>query len=161
MPTTPELPIKLGFARQAGDEAKHYRLLADYLERSGTPLDGFDPLAGGYSPLFRALQGLETTVERLSAGQFTREAIALRRNEMFIAYLERHGHDAVARLYRETIQPDEEHHHKLGLRGLERLVTGEPDLARAREAMELTLSIADEMKQAARRRTGARALPGC
>lgn len=161
MPTTPEIAIKLGFARQVGDEARHYRLIADYLESQGASLDGFDPLAGGYSPLFQALQKLETTVERLSAGQFTREAIAVRRNDLFIGYLERHGHDEVAAIYREHIQPDESHHQRLGESGLEQLLSSEVELARAREAMELTLSIADEMKQAARKRTGAKALPGC
>ena len=111
--------------------------------------------------MFQMLQHLESSLERLSAGQFTREAIALRRNEMFIAYLERHGHKAIARMYREEIQPDEEHHHKLGMSGLERLIDSEMKLIRARKAMELTLSIADEMKKAVRERTGAKTVPGC
>lgn len=161
MPTTPELFVKLGLARQVGDEARHYRLLADYLRRNGDDLSGFDPLAAGYSPLFEALRGLETTVERLAAGQFTREAIAVQRNAMFIEWLERAGHAEVAALYRDEIQPDEGHHHELGVRGLERLLTDETAVARARKAMELTLSIADEMRKAASSRTGARAIPGC
>ncbi len=161
MPTTPETDIKLGFARQVGDEARHYRLIADYLDAQGVPLDDFDPLAQGYSPLFQALARLDTTIERLSAGQFTREAIAIRRNDMFIGYLERHRHHDVAHIYKESIQPDETHHHHLGVAGLERLLTGEADLERARAAMELTLSIADEMKKAAGERTGAKTLPGC
>ena len=161
MPSTPETDIKLGFARQVGDEARHYRLIAEYLQSTGVALEGFDPLAGGYSPLFRALSGLPSTVERLSAGQFTREAIAVRRNAMFIAYLERHGHQDVAQIYRSAIQPDEEHHHQLGVNGLLRYLRDEQDLARVRAAMEMTLSIADEMKQAARKRTGAKTLPGC
>lgn len=165
MPTTPELLVKLGFARQVGDEARHYRLIADHLTSQGDTLDGFDPLAQGYSPLFQALQKLDSTVERLAAGQFTREAIAVRRNAMFIAYLERHaaspGHAEAARIYRDEIQPDEEHHHQLGRRGLERLLSSEQDVARARAAMEMTLAIADEMKKAVRKRTGAKTLPGC
>jgi hypothetical protein len=161
MPTTPETDVKLGFARQVGDEARHYRLIADYLTGSGVALDGFDPLAQGYSPLFQALQKLETTIERLAAGQFTREAIAVRRNEMFIAYLERHRHHDVAHIYQSAIQPDESHHHQLGVAGLERLLASEADLQRARRAMELTLSIADEMKKAARQRLGVKAVPGC
>ena len=161
MPTTPELAVKLGFARQVGDEARHYRLIQEQLQAMGVSLEGFDPMAGGYSPLFKALQGLETTVERLAAGQFTREAIAVRRNEMFIEYLERRGQKAVAALYRDEIQPDESHHHRLGLTGLERLITGEGDLQKARAAMEMTLAISDEMKKAARSRTGKKTIPGC
>ena len=161
MPTTPELPVKLGFARQVGDEARHYRLIQEQLQAMGVSLEGFDPMAGGYSPLFKALQGLETTVERLAAGQFTREAIAVRRNEMFIEYLERRGQKAVAALYRDEIQPDESNHHRLGLTGLERLISDEGDLQKARAAMEMTLAIADEMKKAARSRTGKKTIPGC
>ncbi len=161
MPTTPELAVKLGFARQVGDEARHYRLIQEQLQAMGVSLEGFDPMAGGYSPLFKALQGLETTVERLAAGQFTREAIAVRRNEMFIEYLERRGQKAVAALYRDEIQPDESNHHRLGLTGLGWLISGEADLQKARAAMEMTLAIADEMKKAARSRTGKKTIPGC
>ncbi|MDB4953706.1 MAG: hypothetical protein JWO36_1275, partial [Myxococcales bacterium] len=31
MPSTPELDVKLAFARQAGDEAGHFQLVADRL----------------------------------------------------------------------------------------------------------------------------------
>src|SRR5213592_3650079 len=45
IPTTPELDVKLGLARQVGDEAKHYRLLeARYRELGG---GDFDPRQGG------------------------------------------------------------------------------------------------------------------
>ena len=161
MPSTPETAVKLGFARQVGDEARHYRLIAEYLVGQGVSLEGFDPLAQGYSPMFQALRTLETTIERLAAGQFTREAIAVRRNAMFIAYLERHRHHDVAHLYREAIQPDESHHHQLGVSGLERLVQSDADLKRARRAMEQTLAIADEMKKAAAQRLGVKTVPGC
>ncbi len=161
IPTTPELDIKLGFARQVGDEARHYRLIAEHLVNMGVPLGDFDPMAAGYSPLFKALQGLETTVERLSAGQFTREAIAVQRNEMFIRYLEHHGHTDLVRLYREEIQPDETHHHQLGVSGLSKLMTTPDARERARKAMNLTLSIADEMKKAAEKKVGSKTLPGC
>ena len=42
----------------------------------GTCTSTIDPLAGGWGPLFRYLDTLSTTVERVAAGQFTREAIA-------------------------------------------------------------------------------------
>ena len=161
MPTTPELDIKLGFARQVGDEARHYRLIAEQLGEMGISLEGFDPMAAGYSQLFKALQGLQTTVERLSAGQFTREAIAVQRNELFIRYLEHHGHTALVRLYRDEIQPDETHHHQLGISGLCKLVTTPEAQEQARKAMNLTLSIADEMKKAAEKNLGLKTLPGC
>ena len=161
MPSTAELSIKLGFARQVGDEARHYRLIHEYLEKRGVALDDFDPLAGGHTPLFAALQSMQHTIKRLAAGQFTREAIAMRRNEMFIRYLEQHGHMDVARIYRDQIQPDETHHHELGCQGLELLLKNNADVTAARAAMERTLSIADEMKKAAQKKTGLKTLPGC
>ena len=42
MPSTPETDIKLGFARQVGDEASPYRLIADYLRESGVTLGRFE-----------------------------------------------------------------------------------------------------------------------
>src|SRR6185436_4014315 len=80
MATTDEIDVKLALARQVGDEAKHYRLVADRLQELGFDAREFDPLTKGYGPLFRYLDTLETTVERVAAGQFTREAIAIVKN---------------------------------------------------------------------------------
>ena len=90
---TDDVDVKLAFARQAGDEAKHYRLIADRLRELGFDASGFDPLAKGYGPLFQYLDSLETTVERVAAGQFTREAIAVVKNRQFIEFCERAGDD--------------------------------------------------------------------
>src|SRR5215510_15691282 len=43
--TTEELPVKLALARQVGDEARHYRLIADRLKALGFAATSFDPLA--------------------------------------------------------------------------------------------------------------------
>src|SRR3990172_9576356 len=104
---------------------------------------------------------MSRTVERLAAGQFTREAIAIRRNDMFIRYLEKHGHMDMARIYRDQIQPDETHHHELGCQGLEQLLRNDADVSAARAAMERPLSIADEMKKAVQKKSGLKTLPGC
>ena len=47
MSTTPEVDIKLGLARQAGDEARHYRLIEEHMSGLGVELDGFNPLENG------------------------------------------------------------------------------------------------------------------
>jgi len=78
---TPELDVKLALARQCGDEAKHYRLIAERLEKLGVDTSGIDPRSNGYSPLFKYLSSLHTTIERIAAGQFTREGIAVARNQ--------------------------------------------------------------------------------
>src|SRR5437773_5008744 len=87
IPATTEIDVKLGLARQCGDEAKHYRLIEKRLLELGVKLEGFSPLAAGYSPLFQWLKTLDTTVERIAAGPFAREAIAIKRNEQFITML--------------------------------------------------------------------------
>ena len=74
--STPELDVKLALARQCGDEAKHYRLIEDRLRQMGRDPSEIDPLADGYTPMFHFLEGLQTTAERLAAGQFTREGLA-------------------------------------------------------------------------------------
>src|SRR5690242_6336037 len=115
--TTPEVAVKLALARQAGDEAKHYRLIQRRLGELGVDTEKHDPLANGRSPLLSYLLGLEGTVARVAAGQFTREALAIVRNAEFIRFCEGKGDAETARLYQETIQADERHHHELG-RGL-------------------------------------------
>src|SRR5688500_5515170 len=75
--TTPEVSVKLALARQAGDEAKHYRLIQKRLADLGVDTSAHDPFAGGAarSPLLAYLVGLEGTAARVAAGQFTREAL--------------------------------------------------------------------------------------
>src|SRR5437763_15347927 len=43
MQSTPEIEIKLALARQAGDEAKHYRLIEKHLQAMNVDLAGFNP----------------------------------------------------------------------------------------------------------------------
>jgi len=158
---TDDVDVKLAFARQAGDEAKHYRLIADRLRELGFDANGFDPLAKGYGPLFQYLDSLETTVERVAAGQFTREAIAVVKNRQFIEFCERAGDDATAALYRQTIEPDERFHHELGRRLLLRFATSPESQEAARRAAARTLSLAEELQTAALRTAGIHHAPGC
>jgi len=161
MVTTPELDVKLALARQVGDEAKHYRLVAERLGDLGFDARGFDPLAKGYGPLFQYLDTLKTTVERVAAGQFTREAIAIVKNRQFIEFCEAARDEVTARLYREIIEPDERHHHDLGRRLLLRYATTPEAQEAARRASERTLELAEELQTLALRSTGIHHAPGC
>src|SRR6476661_985718 len=49
LPTTPEIDVKLALARQAGDEAKHYRMIQARLAELGIETSTHDPLAAGRS----------------------------------------------------------------------------------------------------------------
>jgi CheY-like chemotaxis protein len=161
MATTPEVDVKLALARQVGDEAKHYRLIADRLRELGFDASDFNPLAKGYGPLFQYLDTLPTTIERVAAGQFTREAIAIVKNRQFIEFCEAAGDEATARLYRDVIEPDERHHHELGRRLLLRYATTPDAQEAARRAATRTLELAEELQGAALRAGGIHHAPGC
>lgn len=159
MPTTPEIDAKMALARQCGDEMKHYQLIVDRLEELGVDTTTLDPMVDGYSPLYHYLRGLRTTVERIAAGPFAREAIAEVRNAQFITFCEQVGDHATARMYREVIQPEEVHHHHLGRTVLERLCTTTELQEQAAVATRNTLAIADELELLAEKTTGGHAVP--
>ena len=159
--TTDDVEVKMAFARQAGDEAKHYRMIADRLRELGFDARSFNPIAKGYGPLFQYLDTLTTTVERVAAGQFTREAIAVVKNRQFIEFCERAGDGATARLYREVIEPDEYFHHQLGRSLLLRFAATSEAQELASEAAARTLSLAEELQQAALKTAGIHHAPGC
>jgi bacterioferritin (cytochrome b1) len=159
--STDEVVVKMALARQAGDEAKHYRMIAERLRELGFDADGFDPIAKGYGPLFNYLDTLRTTVERVAAGQFTREAIAVVKNRQFIEFCERAGDRVTATLYRDVIEPDERFHHQLGRSLLLRCATTPEAQARARRAAARTLELAEELQAAALKTAGIHHAPGC
>jgi len=159
--TSDDVAVKLALARQVGDEAKHYRLIADRLRQLGVDAGALDPLAGGYGPLFKYLDTLTTTVERIAAGQFTREAIAVVKNRQFIEFCDRVGDEATAALYRDTIEPDERYHHELGRHLLLRLATTPESQAAATAAARRTLALAEELQKKALATAGIHHAPGC
>ena len=159
--TSDDVGVKLALARQVGDEAKHYRLIADRLRQLGIDVGALDPLAGGYGPLFKYLDTLTTTVERIAAGQFTREAIAVVKNRQFIEFCERVGDKDTAALYRDTIEPDERYHHELGRHLLLRLATTPESQAAAVAAARRTLALAEELQKKALATAGIHHAPGC
>jgi hypothetical protein len=159
MASTPEIDAKMAFARQCGDEMKHYHLITKRLAELGREIGERDPHEGGYSPLYHYLKGLKTTVERVAAGPFAREAIAEVRNAQFIAFCEHSGDETTAKLYREVIQPEEILHHRLGREVLERLCTTPELQAAAAGATRATLAIADELSTLAERSTGMHPIP--
>jgi uncharacterized ferritin-like protein (DUF455 family) len=158
--TTDDVDVKLALARQVGDEAKHYRMIADRLRALGVDLAGFDPLAKGWGPLFSYLDTLPTTVERVAAGQFTREAIAVVKNRQFIEFCERAGDRETASLYRDVIEPDEGYHHQLGRRLLLRLAVTPQAQAAAARAARRTLELAEELQQKVLASAGIHHAPG-
>jgi uncharacterized ferritin-like protein (DUF455 family) len=159
--TTDDVDVKLAFARQVGDESRHYRLIGDRLRALGVNPDGINPLAKGWGALFQYLDTLTTTVARVAAGQFTREAIAVVKNRQFIEFCDRAGDKETATLYRDVIEPDERYHHDLGRRLLLRLATTPEAQATARAAARRTLELAEELQRVALTSAGIHHAPGC
>src|SRR5438132_8137444 len=161
MPTTPEVEVKLALARQVGDEAKHYKLIEDHLAKIGVDLSGFNPAADGYGPMFQLLAGFKTTVERIGAAQFTRESLALKKNEQFIEFCEAAGDKATAKLYREQIQPDEQWHVHLGRTVLEKYANTSVLQEQARSAVEAVLDLAVKVQNKQFKEMKVSHAPGC
>ena len=136
-------------------------MIADRLAALGFDADAFDPIAKGYGPLFAYLDTLATTVERVAAGQFTREAIAVVKNRQFIEFCLRAGDRVTAALYQDVIEPDERFHHQLGRSLLLRLASTPEAQARARRAAARTLELAEELQAAALKTAGIHHAPGC
>ena len=158
---TDDVEAKMAFARQAGDEAKHYRMIVDRLRELGFDARGFNPVSKGYGPLFQYLDRLPSIVERVAAGQFTREAIAVVKNRQFIEFCERAGDRGTATLYRDVIEPDEYFHHQLGRSLLLRFAVTDEAQELARRAAARTLALAEELQQAALKTAGIHHAPGC
>ena len=160
VPTTPEIDAKLALARHAGDEARHYQLLAEKVRALGVSLEGFDPLAPP-SPVLAYLRTLDTAVERVAAALVAREAMGARRNAQFLKFLEAAGQKEIARLYRDVINPDEERHHQAGCAALAQLASTPAAQDSARRAAARLLEIGDQARGAAMEKTGAPVIPGC
>jgi len=138
---------------------KHYGMISQRLAELGEDLTEFDPLADGHSPLYQYLRSLRTTVERIAAGPFASEAIAVVRNRQFVNFCLAVGDQATARLYTDVIEPEEAHHHQLGREILEKYATT-PELQElAASAVRNTLAIADELSNLAAKTTGVHNIP--
>jgi hypothetical protein len=125
----------------------------------GVDMESFDPLAGGYSPLYHYLRGLRSTLERIAAGPFACEAVAEVRNAQFIAFCQSVGDDETARLYEEIIHPEEIHHHRRGREILEKYATTPELQAQVANVVRSSLAIADELQSLSEKTTGLHSLP--
>jgi hypothetical protein len=161
MSSTPEVDVKLGLARQSGDEAKHYRLIEEHLRDLDADLSGFEPLGSGYSPMFQLLRAYESTVERVAAAQFTRESLALVKNEQFIGFCDSVGATSTARFYRDEIQPDEQWHVQLGRQTLEKYALTQELQEKALAASMAVLDLAKRIQTKQVIEMGIGHAPGC
>jgi len=149
----------MNLARLAGDEAKHFLKIAELLTARGHAIPSSDEL-NQRTPLYGHLIKLETTFERVVAGPFAREALAVARNQVFLEYCKKIAANDIILAY-EEIQNDEEHHHKLGRTTLEEILRNEQDLGRARVIMNDVLKVVDDIQEMMLMKKGMSCLPGC
>ncbi|MEM1205648.1 MAG: ferritin-like domain-containing protein [Acidobacteriota bacterium] len=154
LPTTPEIDAKTLLAEQCADELRHYNLIIERLGELGEDMDGYDPMAEGFSPLYQYLRGLRSTPERVAAGPFACEAVAEVRNAQFIAFCRSAGDETTAKLYEDIIHPEEIHHHRLGREILERYATTPEIQAEVATAVHSSLAIAEELQTLTEKTTG-------
>lgn len=159
LPTTQEVDAKTVLAEQCSDEMRHYNLIYQRLEELGEDMSAFDPLASGYSPLHRYLRSLRSTLERIAAGPFACEAVAEIRNAQFIDFCHSVGDTKTAKLYEESIHPEEIHHHRRGREILEKYATTSESQALVANAVRSSLAIADELQSLSEKATGLHSLP--
>ncbi|RMG51830.1 MAG: ferritin-like domain-containing protein [Acidobacteria bacterium] len=159
MPSTTAWDIKIALAEQAGDEARHFRLVSDRLAALGFPLDDFT--LPDENPLFAYLKSLSSPVERIAAGQFALELLAYQVNETFMRYCQELGDQETAELYRRVIQPEELRHYRRGKQLLITHATTREAQRAAQEAATRTIELAATVRQRAAEELGTSCFPGC
>ena len=158
--TTPEVDARIALARHAGDEARHYELIAEEARRLGIPLEGYDAIDPP-SPVLTYLRTLTTTVDRVAGALVAREAMGGRRNAQFLKVLDAAGHEGLARLYREVINPDEQRHHQSGCTVLAGLAVTLEEQESARRAALRLLEIGDQVRTTLMEKMRVIVVPGC
>ncbi|MGA8893476.1 MAG: hypothetical protein WB493_18090 [Anaeromyxobacteraceae bacterium] len=153
----PDLALRVGLARQVGDEAHHFELVCERSRALGTD-PAADPRTRAHGPLFRYLKGLQTPAERLAAG-YAREAVSRLRNALIADVCAARGDAATAVLCRETIGPDEVRHLDFCRRELPRYALTLDDQEAARRAVARTLQLAEEAADPSRPAKAAPAPP--
>lgn len=150
--------LRIELTRLAGDEAKHFQLIEQRLEE----LEGKKNIAAleQRTPLFHFLMKQTETFDRVVCGPYTREALAVTRNVVFLEHCKSIDDFETIALYDE-IQNDEGFHHRIGRKYLERLIKCDDDFNRAVEKMYETLQVVDDIQEMLVMSKGLCRIPGC
>lgn len=153
-----DFDFRICLARLAGDEAKHFSLIENRL----TALGGKKNIEelNKRTPLYHYLMQQTTTFDRAVTGPYTREALAVMRNQVFLEHCHQIKDSATIDLY-ETIQKDETHHHQLGRAILKELIKTDQEFNSAKIKITEVLNVVDEIQEMAVMKMGVCRLPGC
>lgn len=152
-----DIDFALSLAQLAGDEAKHFRLIQRYIEKQGFSVS-FSQMQLK-SPLYHCLKQFQQSFERVVAGPYTREALAVMRNKVFLDYCKENNHNEVLDFY-QIIQHDERHHHLLGKKLLAKKLNSN-NIEKAKHVTTTVLKVVDDIQEMMILKKGLNHLPGC
>ena len=150
--------FRIELSRLAGDEAKHFQLIEKRLKELGAE-KSTEPL-NERTPLFHFLKKQRSTFDRVVSGPYTREALAVTRNVVFLEHCKSIDDFETIALYDE-IQNDEGFHHKIGRKYLAKLIQTDEDFAKAKAKVEETLQVVDDIQEMIVMNKGLCRIPGC
>lgn len=153
-----DVDLRIELSRLAGDEAKHFQLIEKRLNELGSEKNA--AALDERTPLFHFLMKQKDTFDRVVSGPYTREALAVTRNVVFLEHCKSVDDFETIALYDE-IQNDEGFHHRVGRKYLERLIKCDADFERAVEKMYETLQVVDDIQEMIVMNKGVCRIPGC
>jgi len=143
--STSDLDIKLTFARLIGDESRHFRLIEDRLKYlSDSPLTS-NSFLESKSAFFEFFNGLEDPLERVAATLFTWKGILFVKNQEIARIANEAGDPLTAQLVEEMMQQDEEFHHELGRRILNKHCQTPEIQKQTKKIIQHTLSLLESL----------------
>lgn len=121
--------LKMLVGRQIGDEAKHTLVCESRIRELGGDVRDYDPPPEQVR-MYQVLDEVTFPEEFFAAMQFTTESEGVERNDQAVERFD----PETARMFRDSINPDEYFHVQLGYAALKILCTTEETQARARQA---------------------------
>jgi hypothetical protein len=150
--------FRIELARLAGDEAKHFQLIEKRLNALGA--DKNNDALNERTPFFTFMLDQQSTFDRVISGPYTREALAVTRNIVFLEHCKSIDDFDTIELYDE-IQNDEGFHHRVGRKYAEKLIKSEEDFNKAVEKLNETLQVVDDIQEMIVMNRGLCRIPGC
>lgn len=153
-----DVDLRIEFSRLAGDEAKHFQMIEKRLKELGHEKNAAD--LDERTPLYHFLMKQKSTFDRVVSGPYTREALAVTRNVVFLEHCKSVDDFETIAVYDE-IQNDEGFHHRIGRKYLAELIHSEEDFNRAKAKVEETLQVVDDIQEMIVMNKGICRIPGC
>jgi rubrerythrin len=150
--------LRIDLARLAGDEAKHFQSIEKRLTELGSEKNVKD--LNQRTPLFHFMMKQNSTFDRVVCGPYTREALAVTRNVVFLEHCKSIDDFKTIEIYDE-IQNDEAFHHRIGRKYLEKLILNETDFNNAVIKINETLQVIDDIQEMIVMNRGLCRIPGC